>query len=32
VFFNLTLARRGIYVGMGMDFVGRGNEKENREW
>jgi hypothetical protein len=30
-FFNLILARRGMYVGMRMDFVGRGNEKGNRE-
>jgi hypothetical protein len=25
VFFNLILARRGMYVGMGMGFAGRGN-------
>jgi hypothetical protein len=33
-FFNLILARRGMYVGMEMSFVGRGgeNEKGNREW
>jgi hypothetical protein len=24
LFFNLILARRGMYVGMGMSFVGRG--------
>jgi hypothetical protein len=29
VFFNLILARRGMHVGMGMSFVGRGNEKDN---
>ena len=31
-FLNLILARRGMYMRMGMDFVGRGNEKGNREW
>jgi hypothetical protein len=25
---NLILARRGMYVGMGMSFAGRGNEKD----
>jgi hypothetical protein len=29
VFFNLILARRGMHVGMGMSFAGRGNEKDS---
>jgi hypothetical protein len=28
-FFNLILARRGMHVGMGMGFAGRGNEKDS---
>jgi hypothetical protein len=37
VFFNLILARRGMHVGMGMVFAGRGNKKnsagkEECEW
>jgi hypothetical protein len=28
LFFNLILARRGMHVGMGMGFAGRGNEKD----
>jgi hypothetical protein len=32
VFFNLILARRGMYVEIRMDFVERGNEKVNMEW
>jgi hypothetical protein len=30
-FFNLILARRGMYVGMEMSFVGGENEKGNEE-
>jgi hypothetical protein len=32
---NLILARRGMHVGMGMGFAGRGNEKDSAgrgEW
>jgi|UPI00022154A0 hypothetical protein len=33
-FFNLILARRGMHVGMGIDFVGGGMRKtrDSREW
>jgi hypothetical protein len=29
-FFNLNLARRGMYVGMGMSFMGKG-ERERKQ-